>query len=92
MIKTKNNLLFILINHMKSNERKAEYDHLKIEKKWSSATVTAGTYRDIRNKQWIINLYGGLARHPLITEDAYALVICHEIGHHIGGAPKKIID
>jgi hypothetical protein len=65
---------------------------LKIERKWSSGTVNAGTYRDIGNKQWIINLYGGLARHPLITEDAYALVICHEIGHHIGGAPKKTID
>jgi hypothetical protein len=33
-------------------------------------------------------MYGGMARHPAITEDGFALVMCHEIGHHIGGAPK----
>lgn len=65
---------------------------LKIDRKWSSGTVNAGTFRDLRQKQWIINLYGGLARHKFMTEDGYALVICHEIGHHIGGAPKKVID
>ena len=70
-----------------------EYDAtLIIDRKWSSGTVNAGTFREVKKKRWIINLYGGLARHPLITEDSYALVICHEIGHHIGGAPKKIID
>ncbi|MBA2404198.1 MAG: hypothetical protein H0V66_05455 [Bdellovibrionales bacterium] len=64
---------------------------LKIARKWSSSTVNAGTYRDEEGKHWHMNLYGGLARHPFMTEDAYALVICHELGHHIGGAPKKII-
>lgn len=34
-------------------------------------------------------MFGGLARHETITEDGFALVVCHEIGHHIGGAPKK---
>jgi hypothetical protein len=34
-------------------------------------------------------MFGGLARHEAITEDGFALVVCHEIGHHIGGAPKK---
>lgn len=34
-------------------------------------------------------MYGGLARHPLMTEDAFAVVVCHELGHHLGGAPKK---
>ncbi len=33
-------------------------------------------------------MYGGLARHKTITEDGFALVLCHEIGHHLGGAPK----
>jgi hypothetical protein len=34
-------------------------------------------------------MFGGLARHETITEDGFATVVCHEIGHHIGGAPKK---
>ena len=33
-------------------------------------------------------MYGGLARHELVTADAFALVVCHELGHHLGGAPK----
>jgi hypothetical protein len=34
-------------------------------------------------------MFGGLARHETITADGFAMVACHEIGHHIGGAPKK---
>lgn len=65
---------------------------LKIDRKWESEIVNAGTYRDAGGSHWHINLYGGFPRHPAITEDGYALVICHELGHHIGGAPKKIIN
>jgi len=36
-----------------------------------------------------VDMYGGLARHPLMTTDAYLMVMCHEIGHHIGGLPIK---
>ncbi len=60
-----------------------------MERKWESETVNAGTYRENEGKRWIINLHGGFARHPFITQDGYMLVVCHEIGHHIGGAPKK---
>jgi hypothetical protein len=60
---------------------------LRIDRKWSSPTVNAGTYKD--GKYWHINLYGGMARHRHITADGYALVICHELGHHLGGAPQK---
>ena len=63
---------------------------LRIDRRWASDVVNAGTYRDESNNHWHINLYGGFARHPQITEDGFALVICHEIGHHIGGAPKKL--
>jgi hypothetical protein len=34
-------------------------------------------------------MFGGLARHSSVTTDGFALVLCHELGHHIGGAPKK---
>lgn len=35
-----------------------------------------------------VEIYGGLARHPYITSEALMVVICHEIGHHIGGYPR----
>ncbi len=60
-----------------------------MQRSWESETVNAGTYREDQGKSWVINLYGGFARHPYITQDGYMLVVCHEIGHHIGGAPKK---
>lgn len=58
---------------------------LTINRKWDDATVNANA---TRLGGWIVNMYGGLARHPSITSDGFALVLCHEIGHHLGGAPK----
>ena len=58
---------------------------LKIARKWEDGTVNANATRIFG---WNVNMYGGLARHETITEDGFALVLCHEIGHHMGGAPK----
>jgi len=59
---------------------------LKISRKWKDGTVNASATR--LGWFWFVNMYGGLARHEKVTEDGFALVLCHEIGHHIGGAPK----
>ena len=32
-------------------------------------------------------MYGGLARRPEVTLDGFTMVICHEMGHHVGGYP-----
>lgn len=60
---------------------------LEIERKWDDGTVNA--YASRKGDIWKVSMFGGLARHEAITEDGFALVVCHEIGHHIGGAPKK---
>jgi len=60
---------------------------LVIERKWTDGTVNA--YAQQSGRQWKISMFGGLARHATITADAFALVACHELGHHLGGAPKK---
>lgn len=60
---------------------------LSIERNWTDGTVNA--YASQTGKVWKVAMFGGLARHETITKDAMALVVCHEIGHHIGGAPKK---
>jgi len=59
---------------------------LSINRRWSDATVNASAQRN--GSTYLINMYGGLARHPATTRDFFMLVACHELGHHIGGAPK----
>lgn len=60
---------------------------LEIEANWQDATVNA--YAQQLGKVWKVSMFGGLARHPETTLDGFRAVICHEIGHHIGGAPRK---
>lgn len=62
--------------------------NLVIERKWTDPTVNA--YAQQIGKTWKVSMFGGLARHETITEDGFALVVCHELGHHLGGAPKKV--
>ncbi len=58
----------------------------KIDRKWNDGTVNA--YADRSGRTWAIHMFGGMARHPAVTYDAFAAVACHEIGHHLGGAPN----
>ncbi len=60
---------------------------LVVNRKWQDGTVNA--YAQQSGNQWMISMFGGLARHEAITADGFALVACHELGHHLGGAPKK---
>ena len=60
---------------------------LKINRLWTDPTVNASAQQS--GKTYILNMYGGLARHAAITMDGMALVACHELGHHLGGAPRK---
>lgn len=60
---------------------------LVVNRNWADNTVNA--YAQQQGKRWIISMYGGLARHAAITQDGFALVACHEIAHHLGGAPRK---
>lgn len=59
---------------------------LEINRAWEDETVNASA-QQIGNS-WILNMYGGLARHATINVEGFALVACHEMGHHLGGAPK----
>jgi len=60
---------------------------LVIKGDWKDSTVNA--YASQNGKIWNVQMFGGLARRPEITIDGFKLVICHEIGHHIGGAPSS---
>jgi hypothetical protein len=65
-------------------ERKG--DTLRINRLWTDATVNASAQR--MGTTQVLNMYGGLARHPATNIEGMALVACHELGHHNGGAPK----
>ena len=60
--------------------------NLVVLRKWTDSTVNA--YANRMGSTWNVAMFGGLARHPAVTPDGFALVICHEGSHHIGGAPK----
>lgn len=59
---------------------------LKINRLWTDATVNASA--EEKGRTWYLNMYGGMARHELMTMEAFSTVVCHELGHHLGGAPK----
>jgi hypothetical protein len=59
----------------------------KVVAAWTDGTVNA--FADRAGSVSQVHMFGGLARHPKVTPDAFELVICHETGHHMGGAPRK---
>ena len=63
---------------------------LVIKDLWKLGRVNASASRAINS--WYVNMFGGLARVSHMTRDAYLHAICHELGHHFGGAPKKTFE
>ena len=59
---------------------------LHVNRLWTDATVNASAEQ--KGSDWLLNMYGGMARHPLMTIEGFSTIICHELGHHLGGAPK----
>jgi hypothetical protein len=60
---------------------------LTVNKRWDDKNedISASQWP---NGNWRVTITGGFARHPLISEDGFIFALCHEIGHHIGGAPR----
>ena len=59
---------------------------LTFETNWDSSQVNAFARRGSFNR-WIVAMFGGLARRQEVTKDAFQLVVCHEVGHHVAGWP-----
>lgn len=62
---------------------------LEIIGDWEDATVNAVATRD--QDFWRINVAGGIARAPQMTKDGLLIIVCHELGHHLGGAPRMAL-
>lgn len=61
---------------------------IKFELYIEESKVDVNTTRDDDDNP-VIRIYGGLVRHPQLSVDGLSLLLCHEIGHHMGGAPRK---
>jgi hypothetical protein len=66
-----------------------ENKKLKVEILWDESKVNAYATRDDHNNP-VLRVTGGMANHELLTTDGLALILCHEIGHFLGGEPKKL--
>lgn len=58
---------------------------LSIQGDWKSEKLNAGATQMFGT--WKIVISGGLARRPELSADGMALIVCHELGHHLGGFP-----
>jgi hypothetical protein len=56
---------------------------------WHSGVVNAYATREVDT--WSVHIAGGIARSKGMTKDSLALVVCHELGHHLGGAPRTFL-
>ncbi|MEN9826685.1 MAG: hypothetical protein RI953_2430 [Pseudomonadota bacterium] len=79
-----NNIVNTIINYYKPIVA-AKGATLKSNNLWTDSTVNASAQQV--GTTWIVNMYGGLARRPEVTPDGFAMVVCHELGHHLGGFP-----
>ncbi|EQC43726.1 hypothetical protein M900_1216 [Bacteriovorax sp. Seq25_V] len=59
--------------------------NFNVFREWENSQVNAATRKKNGNFEMIV--YGGLARFEPLTDDGFLLVLCHEVGHLIGGAP-----
>lgn len=42
-----------------------------------------------KDNELTIKVWGGMLKHQLINEETLLLLLCHEIGHFLGGPPTK---
>jgi hypothetical protein len=63
----------------------AQGGKLVVIPEWNNPRVNALASR--QEHIWEIHVYGGLLSHPELSEDEVTLVLCHELGHHLGGKP-----
>jgi len=79
-----------LVQDLYEPEFQNRQKRLRIMDYWESERLEASARIDMDTEGLlvVITVTGGLARHDMITEGAFALVICHEIGHFLAGSPS----
>lgn len=60
---------------------------LVIDLQWQSPYFGGGAVQD--EHLVTVKLFGGMIRTPEMTEDILAAILCHELGHILGGEPYQ---
>ncbi|MGH1468590.1 MAG: hypothetical protein ACRBBP_06895 [Bdellovibrionales bacterium] len=58
-----------------------------IQEDWFDGAVNMWAFR-LGSEYWL-EIPGGMSRYSLINEEAFITSICHELGHLLGGEPKR---
>lgn len=58
---------------------------LTFERLWEDPRLNAEAQQN--GDHWVVRLFGGIPRFRTMDPDAFTVVVCHELGHHLGGAP-----
>lgn len=81
-----------LVDHFMQSFAKDVFDktgkQLVVEKNWDNDRVNAHATKD-QAGNLVISIDGGMVRHQYMTPDGLWMVMCHELGHHLGGAPRQ---
>jgi hypothetical protein len=62
---------------------------VSLEANWQSPYFGAGV--SLYENSFHLMILGGTARMKEMTLDGYAAIVCHEVGHLLGGDPKQTI-
>jgi len=63
---------------------------IQLNANWANPFFGAGV--SFYNRQFNIMLWGGMTRMNGMNKSAYATIVCHELGHIIGGAPYSTME
>ena len=83
-----------MLNRVQSKYKDVVSKHggrLSISGSWTDTTLNAGARQMFGT--WQVQITGGLARRQELTRDGFLLIVCHELGHHLGGfslAPSPV--
>ncbi len=63
--------------------------NLSILSEYNNESMNAHAFKSEDNL-WTLRFSGGLYKSSFLSRDGFALVVCHELGHLLGGAPYFI--
>ena len=72
---------------MALNHRELEGNKIELFYDWQKPYFSAWV-SELAAKSYRVSFWGGLARIPGMSDEAHALIACHELGHVAGGTPK----
>ena len=65
--------------------------NILVNYEWDKPYFTAYAHEESAHN-FSINFWGGLARIPDMLEETWAFIVCHELGHILGGEPHLSIE